>query len=121
MITITKFKDNIESLNTLTDCQNGKEAFAIYENKNILGCCYYNEHTKKIISYYSFSDFPYNFVVINLTKAILNHFDKLGFTEVFCESKNNIDILLSLGFEIENDILKVNLKGYFDKKCKGEI
>lgn len=90
----------------------GYNAFCL-RDKNKLQCfCIFDVFNSEIIT----SVFYSNDEVFKtaLIKAVLNHFDLIGKTEVICSDRKNKKIFYDWGFTEIGGILRLSLDGYFD-------
>lgn len=99
---------------TMKKSEDGNE-FLMADGDNILGSCRFDIAKKEIISFDIKES--HDFVLINLTKAVLNSFDLAGVKTVKYFGDEDKELLKKQGFTEENDCLSVNLEGYFDCKC----
>lgn len=122
MIEIKKVNDKAEVERLC--CEYQKEysvlpnCFALYEQGGLLGCCFFSKEKAEIFDFCSNNKNDFNFIGINLCKAVLNFLDLQGKSEAFCLNNEYEDLLLKVGFQKNNEYYKVDLKDFFEQKCK---
>lgn len=89
----------------------GINVFCLKSRNELISFCIFNEFECNIIKAVFYDDDKS--LKNALIKAVLNHFDLKGVTEVWYKKGELDDILKGIGFCEKDDQLLLNLKGYF--------
>lgn len=92
--------------------------FALYEQGGLLGCCFFNDEKAEIFDFCPKKKNDFYFIGVNLCKAVLHFLDLQGKKEAFCFNRAYEELLLKVGFKKADAYYMVDLKDFFEQKCK---